>query len=66
MPIVSDGKPAAPDECRIRIAAAGDIHCGREGDLERWRAAFEDTPRALSSSRMPSTSRWKRFTGVRR
>jgi Icc-related predicted phosphoesterase len=42
MPIVSDGKPAAPDECRIRIAAAGDIHCGREGDLERWRAAFEE------------------------
>src|SRR3954471_2911653 len=40
MPIVSDGKPAAPDEGRIRVAAAGDIHCGREGDLERWSAAF--------------------------
>src|SRR3954466_10035805 len=40
MPIVSDGKPASPDECRIRVAAAGDIHCGREGDLERWSAAF--------------------------
>jgi Icc-related predicted phosphoesterase len=40
MPIVSNGKPAAPDDCRIRVAAAGDIHCGREGDLERWSAAF--------------------------
>ena len=40
MPSSSDGRPAEPDECRIRIAAAGDIHCGREGDLERWSAAF--------------------------
>jgi predicted MPP superfamily phosphohydrolase len=31
---------AAPDECRIRVAAAGDIHCGDEGDLARWSAAF--------------------------
>ena len=40
MAIVSDGMPAAPHECRVRIAAAGDIHCGREGDAERWGAAF--------------------------
>ncbi len=29
------------DECAIRIAATGDIHLGREGDQERWAAAFE-------------------------
>jgi Icc-related predicted phosphoesterase len=29
------------DECAIRIAATGDIHLGREGDQERWTAAFE-------------------------
>jgi uncharacterized protein len=40
MSISTDGRPAAPDECRIRVAAAGDIHCGNEGDLERWSAAF--------------------------
>jgi len=28
------------DECAIRIAATGDIHLGREGDQERWAAAF--------------------------
>jgi Icc-related predicted phosphoesterase len=28
------------DECAIRIAATGDIHLGREGDEERWAAAF--------------------------
>src|SRR4051794_41799533 len=39
MPIVSDGKPAAPDECRIRVAAAGDIHRGPQGHLDRWSAA---------------------------
>ena len=27
-------------ECRIRIAAAGDVHFGREGDRERAREAF--------------------------
>jgi Icc-related predicted phosphoesterase len=26
---------------RIRIAATGDIHLGREGDAERWRASFD-------------------------
>ena len=28
------------DECRIRIAAAGDVHFGREGDRERARESF--------------------------
>jgi uncharacterized protein len=28
------------EECAIRIAATGDIHVGREGDEERWAAAF--------------------------
>jgi Icc-related predicted phosphoesterase len=28
------------DECAIRIAAAGDIHLGRPGDVDRWAAAF--------------------------
>src|SRR5215208_2289622 len=34
--------PAGGDagECSIRIAAAGDIHLGREGDEERWAEAF--------------------------
>jgi Icc-related predicted phosphoesterase len=32
--------PGAPHECRIRIAAAGDVHYGRDGDRERARAAF--------------------------
>jgi uncharacterized protein len=29
-----------PDECRIRIAAAGDVHFGRDGDRERARESF--------------------------
>jgi uncharacterized protein len=32
--------PAEPEECRIRIAAAGDVHFGRDGDAERAGAAF--------------------------
>ena len=34
--------PAGGDagECSIRIAAAGDIHLGRDGDAERWTQAF--------------------------
>jgi Icc-related predicted phosphoesterase len=28
------------DSCAIRIAATGDIHLGRDGDLERWAEAF--------------------------
>jgi Icc-related predicted phosphoesterase len=31
---------AAREECAIRIAATGDIHLGRQGDEERWAAAF--------------------------
>jgi Icc-related predicted phosphoesterase len=30
----------AREQCAIRIAAAGDIHLGRDGDAERWAAAF--------------------------
>jgi Icc-related predicted phosphoesterase len=42
MPIVSDGHPRGDrDECRIRIAAAGDVHLGRKADGERLREAFE-------------------------
>jgi Icc-related predicted phosphoesterase len=33
---------AAQEECAIRIAATGDIHLGREGDVERWATAFAD------------------------
>jgi Icc-related predicted phosphoesterase len=32
--------PGEQEECRIRIAAAGDVHYGREEDRERARAAF--------------------------
>jgi uncharacterized protein len=39
MPIHATGRPEAPDECRIRIAAAGDVHFS-ERDGERARAAF--------------------------
>jgi Icc-related predicted phosphoesterase len=39
MPIHATGRPDTPDECRIRIAAAGDVHFA-EGDGERARAAF--------------------------
>jgi Icc-related predicted phosphoesterase len=34
------GRPQADEECRIRIAAAGDVHYGRDGDRERAAAAF--------------------------
>src|SRR5918911_2136103 len=38
--IVTDGRPSH-EECRIRIAAAGDIHYSeREGDRERAAEAF--------------------------
>jgi Icc-related predicted phosphoesterase len=43
MAIRSEHMPAggeAGGECAIRIAATGDIHLGREGDEERWTAAF--------------------------
>jgi uncharacterized protein len=40
MTIHAAGRPQGErDECRIRIAAAGDVHYGREGDRERAAAA---------------------------
>jgi Icc-related predicted phosphoesterase len=39
MPIHATGRPDEPDECSIRIAAAGDVHFS-ERDGERARAAF--------------------------
>src|SRR3954452_21351870 len=41
MTISSKGEPSggAP-ELRVRIAATGDVHCGRDADRERWSAAF--------------------------
>jgi uncharacterized protein len=35
------GEPAPSGEVRLRIAAAGDIHLGRDGDDDRWRTAFD-------------------------
>ena len=35
------GEPKGSDPTRVRVAAAGDIHLGREGDEDRWRAAFD-------------------------
>ncbi|HTE63691.1 MAG TPA: metallophosphoesterase [Solirubrobacteraceae bacterium] len=42
MAIRSESTPRGADcgERAIRIAATGDIHVGREGDQERWTAAF--------------------------
>ena len=41
MTINTTHRPVGADqECRIRIAAAGDVHYGREGDRERAAAAF--------------------------
>jgi uncharacterized protein len=41
MTIHANGRPAGDaDECRIRIAAAGDVHFGGPQDAERARAAF--------------------------
>jgi uncharacterized protein len=40
MAIHTTGRPAGEEECRIRIAAAGDVHFGREGDRERAERAF--------------------------
>lgn len=40
MPIRTTTKPAEPGECRIPIAAAGDVHYGRDGDGERAREEF--------------------------
>ena len=41
MTINTTHRPAGGDEeCRIRIAAAGDVHYGRDGDRERARETF--------------------------
>ena len=40
MAIHTTGRPAGEEECLIRIAAAGDVHFGREGDRERAERAF--------------------------
>jgi uncharacterized protein len=41
MPINTSQRPEAErEECQIRIAAAGDVHFGRDGDRERANAAF--------------------------
>jgi uncharacterized protein len=41
MTINPTSRPAgAEQECRIRIAAAGDVHFGRDGDRERARSSF--------------------------
>jgi Icc-related predicted phosphoesterase len=41
MPINTTHRPAGEqEECRIRIAAAGDVHFGRDGDRQRAEAAF--------------------------
>ena len=41
MTINTTHRPAGGDEeCRIRIAAAGDVHYGRDGDRERAHSAF--------------------------
>jgi uncharacterized protein len=40
MTINTMSRPAGDDECRIRIAAAGDVHYGRDGDRERARETF--------------------------
>jgi Icc-related predicted phosphoesterase len=41
MTINTSTRPAGDvEECRIRIAAAGDVHFGRDGDRERARRAF--------------------------
>jgi Icc-related predicted phosphoesterase len=40
MTIHATGQPDQPPECRIRIAAAGDVHFGGPADRDRARAAF--------------------------
>ena len=41
MTIHATGRPPGePEECRIRIAAAGDVHYGGAGDRDRARASF--------------------------
>ena len=41
MTITSKGEPRGElPTRRIRVAAAGDVHCGRDADREHWTAAF--------------------------
>src|SRR3954451_15200784 len=41
MPIRSKDEPRGDvPELRVRIAATGDVHCGRDADREHWTAAF--------------------------
>ena len=41
MPVEAEGQPAAErEEPRLRIAAAGDVHCGSHTDREALAAAF--------------------------
>jgi Icc-related predicted phosphoesterase len=43
MPITSKSRPRGPEEqARVRIAAAGDIHCGTETDREAVAASFAE------------------------
>jgi uncharacterized protein len=42
MTIMSKGAPRGEvPEQRVRIAATGDVHCGRDADRDHWTAAFE-------------------------
>lgn len=41
MPVSAEGQPATePESARLRIAAAGDVHCGETTDREALAAAF--------------------------
>ncbi|MGH2949644.1 MAG: metallophosphoesterase family protein [Solirubrobacteraceae bacterium] len=40
MTVHTTARPQTGEECRIRIAAAGDVHFGRDGDRERAARAF--------------------------
>ena len=40
MTINTTNRPAVDEECRIRIAAAGDVHFGRDSDRKRAHEAF--------------------------
>ena len=43
MPIISEDRPSGAGEpARVRIAAAGDVHCGQGTDAAALRAAFEE------------------------
>src|SRR4051794_20973157 len=43
MPIRSEERPGgAPDTASVRVAAAGDVHCGEETDREALGSAFAD------------------------